>query len=135
MLRLAALAIVLGGLAAAFCLVPLRGRTALARFEAAPDAGTFFSSAWDEWRGPHAPAAKHTRPPAAKRDRSEKTARRPEHAPEPAADAPLARADAAPRGRPAPPAPSASQATRPPAEDHRESDRAALDRLLSERSR
>jgi hypothetical protein len=128
MLRVAALALVLCGLAAAFCLVPVRGRTALARFEAAPDAGTFFSRAWDEWRG--APSEVPARPPRAK---AAQRARPSPPAPPAArrAQAPEGEEDA-PRGEPA--APARGQRTAP-TERHSASDRAALDRLLSERSR
>lgn len=93
MLRLAALLVVLGGLAAAVLLVPLRGRTVAQRWHSAPGAAAFLASGWDEIRGRPERGARRTKP----RD---------------------------PRG------PAA-----PPVERHTDSDRRALERLLSERSR
>jgi hypothetical protein len=51
MLRLLALAILLGGVAVVALLVPIRGRTVADRWQAAPDASAFLSSAWSELRG------------------------------------------------------------------------------------
>jgi hypothetical protein len=105
MLRLAALALVLGGLAAAALLLPLDGRTVADRWRAAPDARAFAVAAWDELRGAPAPPPRRA---AAARPR----------APERAA---------------APPRRAAPAAT--PTEGHTTDDRAALDRLVGERAR
>jgi hypothetical protein len=83
MLRLAAFALALGGLAAAALLLPLDGRTVADRWRAAPDARAFASAAWDELRGePPAPrraAAPRPRPG----ERAAAPARRPAPGPEP----------------------------------------------------
>jgi hypothetical protein len=120
MLRLAALALVTGGLAAAVFLVPVHGRTVADRWEAAPGAGAFFGSAWRELRGV----------PAEPRER-----RHPQRPREPARVA--AKTPARPAPTPAPAAPAETPAGRRtvPAEHHTSSDRAALDRLLTERAR
>jgi hypothetical protein len=119
MLRLAVLALALAGLAAGALLVPFRGRTVADRWHAAPDAVAFAGSAWRELRGQPEPKAR----------------------PERKAQRQAARAERAEGGRtrPAPPSrPPAAERTAPqkvPAEHHTDADRAALDRLLSERAR
>jgi hypothetical protein len=116
MLRLVVVALALAGLAAGALLVPFRGRTVAERWRAAPDAGAFVTSAWRELGG-------EPEPKPAKKQRQAARAERPDDG----------------RTRPAPPSrPTIAERSAPrqvPAEHHTDADRAALDRLLSERAR
>lgn len=115
MLKLVAVFVVLGALAAGVFVAPIRGRTVADRWNAAAGPAEFARNAWDEGRAavsgePRAPVPRPSAlPQATKRSR-------------PAA--PAARRDAS-RQVPSP----------VPAEHHTDEDRAALDRLLSERAR
>jgi hypothetical protein len=112
MWKLLAAAIVVGGLAAFAHLVPLDGRTLAERWRAAPDAVTFANRSWDELASRRAPAA------------PEKPARRAQPSQRPQAARPAAR-----------PAPAARAEPARPVEQHRDEDRAALDRLLAEHAK
>jgi hypothetical protein len=103
-----------GAASAAVFLAPIFGRTVADRWSAAPDAATFARNAWDEAA---AAASGDARAPAP----------RPSSLPVAGASRKDAGRDAA-RGAP--------RKARPlPEEHHTPEDRAALDRLLSERSR
>ncbi len=95
----------LGGLALAAALVPLRGRTVLARWQSAPSAGAFIARAMEE-----ASAAHHGRPS------SVPTMQRPA------------------RGA-APAAAGAAEPGNHPAEGYTEDDRAELDRIVAKAAR
>jgi hypothetical protein len=59
-LRLSAILLALVALAAAASLVPLHGRTLAERWRAAPDAGAFASSTWEDLTGGPPPADEYT---------------------------------------------------------------------------
>lgn len=113
MVKLVVALVAVGALAAGVFLAPVRGRTVMDRWSAAPDAGAFARNAWREAR---AALGDDARPP-----------------PEPASALPQAD-----RRRSRPSSDDARRRSRTtaqhPAEHHSAEDRAALDRLLSERS-
>ncbi len=107
MLRFLFTLVLLGGIAAAAALVPLRGKTVLQRWVAAPTAAEFTARGWQE-----AKVALGLEP--------ERARTRP------------ARAQAQRPARPAAPRPMRRPAQ--PTEDHTDGDRAGLERVLAERA-
>jgi hypothetical protein len=104
MLRLLFGLMLCAALAAAAALAPLRGRTVLDRWRAAPDAAAFASRSWHEGRVALGLEPEPSR--AAARSKASRPARPPARAARPAA----------------------------PTEQHTEADRAALDRMLADRA-
>jgi hypothetical protein len=107
MLRLLFTLVLLGGLAAAVALAPLRGKTVLQRWNAAPTAAEFAARGWQEGK-----VALGLEPERARSRPARAQAQRPARS-------------AAPR-----------TAHRPaqPTEQHTDGDRAALERVLAERA-
>ena len=97
--------VLLGGLAAAVALAPVRGKTVLQRWNAAPTAAEFAARGWQECKVALGlePERARARPPRAERP-------------------------------PRPSAPRAAHRPAQPTEEHTERDRAALDRVLAERA-
>ena len=107
MLRLLFTLVLLGGVAVAVALMPVRGKTVLQRWNAAPSAAEFAARGWQEGK-----VALGLEPERARARPSRAQAQRP------------ARPTAA---RPA-------HRTAQPTEDHTDRDRAALERVLAERA-
>jgi hypothetical protein len=112
MVKLVVALVLLGALAAGVFVAPIRGQTVAERFSAAPDAAAFARNAWSEGRAAlegDERAASELSQGNARRSRTSKDG-----------------TDTRRRARPTP---------QHPAEHHTPEERAALDRLVSERSR
>jgi hypothetical protein len=116
MLKLVAAFAVLGALAAGVFLIPIRGRTIADRWGAASSPAAFATNAWDEGRS------------ALTGDRRG-TTRAPSPLPQPAGRRSSGAQEVSGSRR------GSSRGAAAPVEHHTSEDRAALDRLLSERTR
>jgi hypothetical protein len=107
MLRFLFTLVLLGGIAAAVALAPLRGKTVLQRWNAAPTAAEFTARGWQECKVALGlePERARARPPRAEAQRPAR-----------------------------PSAPRAPHRPAQPTEEHTDRDRAALERVLAERA-
>ena len=105
MLKLLLGFVLLGALGYAICFVPLRGRTVLDRWNAAPSASAFAARGWREGK-----VALGLEKEAAKASRAQGS-------------------------RPARPAPAQGSRPQAPVEHHSADDQAALDRIVAESAR